>query len=194
MSAIINSLTQPLEDKKNLHVRQIFSSLKIKTVIHILQSWDKSAKQFIQKAQVKNPSEASRYESAHQAAKALIRDFSKRLDFKEKFYLACYDSDEQIQGIMVLTPAYKAGKPYQELPYLIIDLMLANPEHIYSSVLLPTARKISGIGEALIQRAEKICLQEQADGLILVPDPSSKGFYHHMGFEEMGIFMKKSLP
>jgi predicted N-acetyltransferase YhbS len=71
---------------------------------------------------------------------------------------------------------------------------MTNPSNI-DSPLLRTARTIRGVGTALIREAERICIREKADGLIVHPDPSSIVFYQNLGFRQAqdGDFLVKTL-
>lgn len=175
---------------KDLSVVRIDTITEIQKLIPTLINWRKEAKRRFEQATKKTDS--ARYESAREASNAFIRDFSSPKDFNERFYLVCYDANKQMQGCMLLSPAYLEGPVYEKMPYLVIDPLMTNPSNIPSS-LIQTAQRISGVGSSLIKKAEEICRSESADGLILHPDPSSIEFYRHMGFEEIGEFMKKEL-
>jgi GNAT superfamily N-acetyltransferase len=176
----------------HLQVVQIETIEKINELIPTLANWRAKAMCLLAQAERQEIPESDRYESARDATTALIRDFSSPTNFSEKFYLACYDADEQLQGCMLLTPSYLAGHLYEGMPYIVIDQLLTNPSNISSS-LIHASQRISGVATALINKAEEICQAEKADGLILHPDPSAIGFYKRLRFQEIGIFMKKDL-
>lgn len=180
--------------KGNLRVVQMNTPEELCKLVPILTEWKKTAEILHQQAVQQKISESDEYNSAKEAAHGFEREFSSPVDFSDKFYFACYD-DNQLEGCMFLLPSIKANYPFTKYPrYLVIDLIMTNPNNISSS-LMEMATRTSGVGSALIRKAEHLAKSENFHGLILYPYPSAIGFYKRMGFKMLNDdLMKKKLP
>jgi hypothetical protein len=183
------TIERPLKKRSSevLHIEEIHSSEEAKDLLTTLSSWKEGAEALLKQAQEKQLPEIERYESSIEAAKAFIRAFSNFDTSKGSFLYVCFDRTNTMQGCMLLTPSYLADQIYASTGCLVIDLIMTNPSNI-PSPLLETAIRISGVGTALIRKAEMKCESEQGEGLILKPDPSCIEFYKKNDFK--GILLE----
>lgn len=176
-----------------LRIQQL--SIPSSKVVSTFNHWSQLSLGFYMLSSTMNlpPQTTNIYRSAYETSQAFIRQCGTQNQFHaDQHWELCYDSDRNLQGAMFLSPAYASNPIYCDnyRPYMVVELLMTHPLNI-DSPLAATVETVRGVGRALIGQAQKICVADQADGLVSRPDPSSTVFWQKLGFHQDGDFMLK---